>query len=67
MLRIERVERPEDLVVRVDLLLASTNRRELEVQEEPPELRRSLGGVADGGDEVVVEFGEERPTKMWVS
>jgi hypothetical protein len=64
MLRIERVERPEDLVVPVDFLLAPTNRRELKVQEEPPELCRSLGAVADGGDEVVIEFGEERPASI---
>jgi hypothetical protein len=64
MLRIERVERPEDLVVRVDFLLAPAYRRELEIQQEPPKLRRSLGAVADGGDEVVVEFGEERPASI---
>jgi hypothetical protein len=52
---IESVKCPKDMVALVDFLLASTNERELEVEEQTPEFGGSLGGIADGGDEVVVK------------
>lgn len=52
----ECVECEKDLVRGRYFLLASSDRGELEVVEDAPELGSSLGALSDGGDEEVVEF-----------
>lgn len=54
---VERVVRPQDLIVGLDFRLAAARRRELVVEQQAPELRRRFGGGGDGGDEVVGECG----------
>lgn len=53
----ERIKRPQDLIPRLDLVLTAADGRELEVDQEAPELRARLRGGADRGDEVIVEGG----------
>ena len=54
---IESVECPQHVLPRRDFLLATTDRGELEVQEQAPELGGGFGGGGNAGDEEVVEFG----------
>lgn len=60
-IRTEGVEGPEQVVAELHLLLTSTDRRELEAEQDTPEHRIGIRVRAYGSDEEVVEA-EERET-----
>lgn len=59
MLLIEGIEGPQNFVRRLDFLLTPSHGRELEVEQQAPELRRRLCRSCDARDEEIVEFGIE--------
>jgi hypothetical protein len=53
---VERIERPENMILRFDLLLASADGGELVVEQETPELRAGLSRGGNAGDEEVIKL-----------
>lgn len=55
ILLIERIERPQNLIPLLYLLLTTSHRCELIIHQQAPKLGISLGARANGSDEVISE------------